>query len=313
MDGTEGETADRRPMAKIREKKGLEEDPLRAHLMEQWERIRTTLADYDQTGDPERLHAARTAIRRLRALLRLFRKPLRSTSAETISGNLRSLLRLLGKARDQDVWIEILEQYGKKLKLSGDATWCAYLHDQYSISHTCHRKARVELQSEEFRMLLRQSGDMVSTESCGILAGGRQEFSCHLANRLSGAIGDILEDHVRRKDVSEKRLHRFRRKCRQLRYWSELARGQFGKRRTPFLESFRFFSTTLGQTRDADLALRRLQRVHADWALKIAGQLITRKKQNLRALRKEWEACRKVRFRMDPLYRKSRKKSSWDS
>ncbi len=313
MDGTEGETADRRPMAKIREKKGLEEDPLRAHLMEQWERIRATLADYGQTGDPERLHAARTAIRRLRALLRLFRKPLRSTSAETISGNLRSLLRLLGKARDQDVWIEILEQYGKRLKLSGDATWCAYLHDQYSISHACHRKARAELQSEEFRMLLRQSGDMVSTESCGILAGGRQEFRCHLANRLSGAIGDILEDHVRRKDVSEKRLHRFRRKCRQLRYWNELARGQFGRRRTPFLESFRFFSTTLGQTRDADLALRRLQRVHAVWAMKIAGQLITRKKRNLRALRKEWEACRKVRSRIDPLYQRSRKKGRRDS
>lgn len=313
MDGTEGETAERRPMAKIREKKGLEEDPLRTHLTEQWERIRATLADYGQTGDPERLHAARTAIRRLRASLRLFRKPLRSTSAATISYDLRSLLRLLGKVRDQDVWIQMLEQYGKRLKLSGDAAWCAYLRGQCSMGHACHRKARAELQSEEFRTLLRQSGDMVSTESYGILAGGRQEFSRHLANRLYRAIGDILEDRVRRKDVSEKGLHRFRRKCRQLRYWNELARGYLGRRRTPFLESFRFFSTTLGQTRDAGLALRRLQRVHAPWALEIAGQLITRKEQNLRALRKEWEACRKVRSRIDPPYRRSRKKGSRES
>lgn len=55
--------------------------------------------------DPEYLHQARVALRRLRSVFRLFRQPVTLPAAEQILTEIKNLGRLLGEARDWDVFV----------------------------------------------------------------------------------------------------------------------------------------------------------------------------------------------------------------
>ncbi len=78
-----------------------------AHLV-----VNTALAE---RGDPEGIHQVRVACRRLRAALVLFKKHLDSTESEVFGDALRELGRVLGAARDWDVFVlETLADAGRE-------------------------------------------------------------------------------------------------------------------------------------------------------------------------------------------------------
>ena len=73
-------------------------------------------------GDPEGLHQSRIAIRETRALLRLFGKYLDDTAARGFNARLRNVAKVLGAARDWDVFcLETLPAAGAVLP-TGEAT-----------------------------------------------------------------------------------------------------------------------------------------------------------------------------------------------
>ena len=57
------------------------------------------------SDDPEFVHQARVALRRIRSALRLFRRPIGKARADRWRGALREAARALGKARDWDVFV----------------------------------------------------------------------------------------------------------------------------------------------------------------------------------------------------------------
>jgi CHAD domain-containing protein len=200
--------------------------------------------------------------------------------------------------RDHDVWIESLERFEQKFALSKNPSWCAFLRHQYGVGQDYHGEARAKLQSEEVRLLCEQAGKWMSTASGGIRIGGEKECKRHLTFRWFRDAVTILEDRIRLDELSEKKLHRFRRKCRRIRYWGELVQKQTNKGEVPFVKSFRIFSFTLGGIRDTDLSLRRLKQLRSPWSRKIRKQLRAQRKQIRRDFQKAWDACRKDRERM---------------
>ncbi len=58
------------------------------------------------SDDPEFLHQARVALRRIRSALRMFRKPIGKARADEWRLELREVARTLGEARDWDVFVE---------------------------------------------------------------------------------------------------------------------------------------------------------------------------------------------------------------
>jgi hypothetical protein len=69
------------------------------------------------------LHDLRIAIRRIRTVLRAFRKPLRKTSARRIDDDLRDLNRCLGPVRDLDAWIGFCEKADVARRFSKHRLW----------------------------------------------------------------------------------------------------------------------------------------------------------------------------------------------
>lgn len=281
------------------------EDPLRYHLSEQLEIAIAVLVDYRKSGDPEALHNARISLRRFRALLRLFRKPLQATSAQKISDDLRSLLQLLGATRDQDVWLEILEHLEKDMGLAGNLEWSAFVSDHQQVCQSMHRKTRLKLQGRGAVAVLDGANALIASEVAGVVAGGTNGFTDYLAVRLYKSFRRILKKRVLPDEFTEGQLHRFRRKCRLMRYWTEFARAHLGKNGTPFLKSLQKFSSALGEARDAAAGMRRLKGVSSFWADEVRKRLAQRRKQALKDFRKEWKACYQKRSRLKKLYRQA--------
>ncbi len=274
-------------------------------LSQQYDDLRRQLADYRRTGAAEALHRARIAIRRFRALLRLFRKPLRGTGAGMVSGELRTLLRILGKARDQDVHRESLQQIGKKLGIACGEPWRSFWDDWCRAGQGAHLQARSWLRDAPVRHLLRRAGSLCVADRRKEFREAA-EFRGFVARRLSKSVRGLLRKKVRIGRLTPEEQHRFRRKCRLLRYWMEFAQPHLGRGGSPFLKSARKVTAALGEARDAQVLAASLPKRGLPWVPEIQKCLEQRQARALRKFSEAWKAWRRQRFMAQRFYRQVR-------
>ncbi|WP_413208065.1 CHAD domain-containing protein [Rhodospirillum sp. A1_3_36] len=104
-------------------------------------------------SDPEGVHQARVAIRRLRSALSAFRSMVAGADTDHIQGELRWLMGVLGPARDADVFrAEVLPPLAKVLAL--EPGWESLLAHFDSERITLARDARKALESRRFTALV---------------------------------------------------------------------------------------------------------------------------------------------------------------
>ncbi len=177
----------------------------------------------ERGSSTEGVHQMRVGVRRLRSALRLFRDqlPVRETAA--LSSELRWLARVLGEARDLDVFLEALlaPLARRRPRDRGLATLRAAAERERRAAHARVRRA---LASPRYATLLLRLGRYVDGGGLHRRAGGGLERPARpLARKLLRQhAADVLRLGERLDGLTTRDLHQLRIRTKRLRYATEL-------------------------------------------------------------------------------------------
>lgn len=196
-------------------------------------------------GDMEAIHQLRVAIRRLRTALALFAPVLDPGSSALLQAELRGLGRILGAARDWDVFCL------HTLSALADPAMAEAARGRRAAAH-----AQMAYGLDAAAIL-----SLVTCVTSWTAANARGPAADELKNAAPGLLTP-LERKVRRRGRrierrSEDELHALRRAAKQLRYGVEYLRPVFGGKAVKrYLQACERLQESLGEVNDLANALR---------------------------------------------------------
>ena len=233
--------------------------------------------------DPEELHRARVATRRLRAILRAARPLLDPGWTESLRSELSWLGGALGPVRDLDVLLDHLRGEIGDLEPEDRRAAGRFL-----------RLLEKERGSARTAMLEAMSGaryaDLLSRLEAAAVAPRAQATDVSLQD-IAAKEFRKLRKAVRAldPDPSDESLHAVRIRGKRARYAAELAEGVVGKPARRFVQDAKSFQDVIGEHQDAVVAEERLRglldRVEGAAAHFAAGQIVERERERRRAAR----------------------------
>ena len=209
--------------------------------------------------DPEELHLARVAIRRLRSDLRTVAPILDGDWVASVRSELGWIADALGAVRDLDVLRErFVGQIGvlDSGDLAGFEALLAELHSQWSEAR---RKLLVALDSSRYVDLLDRL-EFASRTPDFIVDGDRGSSARDVLVRVCRAtwkrVVKTVDDcgSTSWDDVPEVRLHAIRRRVKHARYGAELATAVVGKRASRHARALSRLQDDLGELQDSAVA-----------------------------------------------------------
>lgn len=212
-------------------------------------------------ADHEALHRARGGIRRMRAVLKAFRKPLKSTSAARVDHDLQQLNAALGDARDLDVWIDLLTGGTLRQQLAAHPHGIRFIDYQVELRRLQQATVRQHLGGASFAALQARIGRLLrvelpqlpQTSAAGSLRLlGRRALAKSLRRALS--LADLR--HAR----SLEKLHRLRIALRRVRYLGDAFAGMLEPPVGRLVKRIHAVEWALGRLRDTGLAFARIRR-----------------------------------------------------
>jgi CHAD domain-containing protein len=245
-------------------------------------------------SDPEAIHQARVATRRLRSDLKTLEPLLEAARVDRLRGELAWIGMLLGAARDLDVLIQRVDAMADRLPQDrdGDREIVDALGEERGIRH-------LELvDGLGSRRYLHLVDELVETSATPPLAKGvhgRRRVRGHL-RKLDRKAWRRLERAVDRLDVhpSDEDLHEIRKRGKRARYAAELSAGVLGKDPKKLAARLEDLQEVLGDLQDTVVAeqhLRRLARTSlTNRAAFAAGTLVCVERESRRTSRKRWPA-----------------------
>jgi CHAD domain-containing protein len=237
-------------------------------------------------SDPEGVHQARVATRRLRSDLRTFGALLEPEWTDALRAELGWIGGLLGAVRDADVLLARLDD-----RIAGlpppDVDDGKHLLDALNESREHGRAELLDaMRSTRYLALLDHLVDASREPALALdanvddleLAGFARRPWRKLRKAVE-ALGDDPSDHA---------LHRVRIRAKRARYASEAVAPVFGKRARKFSRAMAAVQDVLGEHQDAVVASDWL-RAHATGAgTFVAGELVAIERETARATRDEW-------------------------
>jgi CHAD domain-containing protein len=230
----------------------------------------------------ESLHQLHREMRRLRHALTIWERLLPSRRRELVlplDRRLKRLARLVGRVRDRDVVIDLLESPKLPRPTRGDAVLVARLRGRLrDDARTGRELLCVFLRSERDAHLfegLRESLEL------GPRPGAGTRLATLLSKEAERRHDDVRAAHRRaRRHPSSTRLHRLRIQVRRLRHLTEVRSRLDGKTHRAFSPEVRRLQSRLGRLHDLDIVLGDLDPDlrSSEWA---------------RALKKEYRSVRK--------------------
>jgi CHAD domain-containing protein len=207
-----------------------------------------------QARDPECVHRMRVAARRLRATLELLR-PILGQEGDAIRSGFRRVARALGRARDLDVQIELLQELlGTPPREAGAGLRRLLMR---------RRQARACQQRRVHKALARLEGDRLVTTLDGALANWRARTSerLPLLAVVLGRVEELLAFAPIVRDARQvEALHRMRIAGKRLRYSLELLLPLAPQAFEPHIRNVKRLQEILGEIHDADV-----------WRMDLAG------------------------------------------
>jgi CHAD domain-containing protein len=252
-------------------------------------------------SDPEAIHQARVATRRLRSDLKTLEPLLKRGAAARIRDELQWIGRLLGSVRDADVLIERVEETGRTLRLAPDAT-SAIVTELERDRRRSHRELVSALASRRYTALVQ---NLIDAAEAPPLADGVDG-----ERRARPEMGNLVEKSWRRVSRAVKRLetepddaafHEIRKRAKRARYAAELAAaatdGGGGAGR--LADRLEHVQDVLGKLQDAVVADERLESLVRDdritgGAAFAAGKLACTMGQARSDARDRWPAAWKA-------------------
>ncbi len=206
---------------------------------------------------PEQLHDLHRSMRRLRHALDLWGRLLRPRDralARPLARRLARLARLVGRVRDRDVMIALVEGGSLPAPRAGDAREVARLRARWrDDARTGRELLRVFLRSERDAHLFEQLGATLSFPP----RSGAPERLPQLLDEMEGTRRErvrVAHRRARRKG-SVRRLHRLRIQVRRLRHLGELRDHLETDRRSLPPRLVRRLQSELGRLHDLDIVL----------------------------------------------------------
>ena len=236
-------------------------------------------------ADAEDLHQLRVATRRSRAFLRVARPLVDPAWAETLRAELGWLGSALGPARDADVQLETMS--ADVASLGEDAAGARGLLTALEGDRDEARNAMVEALSSERYLELLATLDAIEP---GAVPPGEKD----------GTLASVWADERRRtrraaktlsEDAPDDELHAFRIHVKRLRYATELAAHELGRKRADrVVDAAKKVQDILGEHQDAVVAEERLRAWSAGDAAGgvAAGRLIERARHRRLEARRSW-------------------------
>jgi CHAD domain-containing protein len=241
--------------------------------------------------DPEAVHKARVATRRLRSDLRSFRPLLEPSWSEPLREELRWLGATLGRVRDADVLLGRLEEKGGAL---GDelGSEISELTDRLAAARQRDRDELLEaMRSERYSALLDRLVQAARAPKLrkGVKAGKASKVvrtvTRHPWKRLRKAVHRLPED------PSDRQLHEVRKRAKQARYAYEAVAPIAGSRAHQVARRLTDLQDVLGDHQDAVVATRWLRDAASDSPPSVsfaAGMMAGAFREDRLRLRTEW-------------------------
>lgn len=251
--------------------------------------------------DPEDVHQARVATRRLRSDLRTFRAFVDEGWAKGVREELRWLAARLGDVRDTDVLLERLRQQGTALP-DVDAGAAAILLGRLEADREGARAELVAaLESDRYvelveelvhaarhPQLTREADEAGRRALPGVVRGPWR----HL-HRAVRALGTSPEDE---------QLHEVRIRAKRARYAAEAVAPVIGKRARRLAAALAQVQSVLGDLQDAAVAEAWLRAAAEDVVpaqAVVAGQLVRVQHEEMASARRRWRAAWKAASKKD--------------
>jgi CHAD domain-containing protein len=244
--------------------------------------------------DPEDVHQARVATRRLRSDLRTFRDFLDPAWAKPLRDELKGLGSALGAVRDAEVLRDRLRS-----RLSGlpDADRAAgeALIDRLETTRAEARDGLLATMREP-RYVELLDAIVASARTPRVL----DEFASSPGLKAFGAVLDAPWKHLEaaidgaRQETSDEALHNARIRAKRVRYAAEAVAPVFGKTARRFAEAAADLQDVLGEHQDAVVAGAWLREARSGGHAFVAGQLAAFETTAARTARDEWPAAWKA-------------------
>lgn len=257
-----------------------------------WIQFKTILANVDgavagETSAP--VHDIRVAVRRMRTLLRVFRKYLPDGPRKEIEDMLMEIGEELGPVRDLDEWVNLLESVSIHAAVKSSRLFPEYLRHHEHQRQLVYARVRRRLRGRHFasqrlktnRLLREELPQLIKTEPTGSLP--------KLATRqLEKAMRRVVKDEHLRHSRSSRKLHKLRITLRKARYLAEFFGSVLGPDTVRLAKRLHGVERVLGRIHDIDLGMDHLTREGPLPPRAIAVCLEQQRERNLSALKKEW-------------------------
>jgi CHAD domain-containing protein len=222
---------------------------------------KTILADVDGAvvgDDPEHLHRIRVALRRLRSLLRVFRKCLPDTGP--IDETLGLLGRALGPARDLDVWVEFLRSEEITAATQGNRRWRTFVQYHEQVRRLQLPTVLRELGRARLNALRRRMAKLLRTQLPVLLCAPPPVALEELAaKKFLKELRGVRDLAALRHSSSPEKLHRLRVALRRARYLGEFFGPVLGKSAGRLTRRLHQVEKPLAQIHDLDVGLSFIQ------------------------------------------------------
>lgn len=219
-------------------------------------------------NDTEGVHQLRVALRRMRSALRLFRPALPVEIVRPWAAEMRALARMLGPARDLDVFIdEALGVVAGRLPLPGEAILRDVAEQQRAEAYVAVRQM---LDSERYASFKRGLADWLLTEgwSRGPLTEKHRQRLAGKVNtfarkRLDKQWQRVLQQGAVTDENAPEQLHQLRIECKKLRYAAEFFTPLFAGM-DDFIEHLKDLQDLLGVINDVAVTREVLDQLIGD-------------------------------------------------
>ena len=235
-------------------------EAVRRLLFPEYRTILINVAGALQGEDDEALHQIRIAMRKARAVMRGFRKPLASTSARQLEDELQRINRALGLARDLDVWLAFLAHFPGQEQLRGARHWSGFVAHQRARRQLQQATVRRRLSGSALRTLRRRFDRLLRLELPRVIAQLP-------AVPLAPVARHLLEKHLRRAlklaklrhATAPEDLHRLRIELRRVRFLGGFLAPVLGPAIDQLRKRAHAVERVLGDIRDSSLALTQIR------------------------------------------------------
>ena len=223
--------------------------------------------------DAEQLHQLRVAVRRIEATLGLFRHQVSPRLLHQRKGA-KSVLRILGAARDFDVQLAELDRYCDDLPQPERAASAA-LRARLEFERSRARSRMIRALDTEATRHWLETLSLASADFSAAAEPGAVPAALVIPERI-GARFRKLRKRVRRLGPGStmEEFHAVRRRAKQLRYALECSAGLLGKPADEVLKSLRRLQDRLGAKQDAYMAKLRLMAIVADPATRLPADTL---------------------------------------